>query len=274
MILLKLAATALTAAGIVSAAAGVLARTPPEEPPPVPAPEETKGDPPGLFKASLPPKTKGFRPPDMPKGAVPPVEAVPQPALGQASRPEPGSDPKSRELLVRLEESLPMSFPNDTPLEDVLKYIKQATAGPDGEGIQIYVDPAGLEMVEKTMQSPVRMDLTGIPLRRTLKLVADQLGMGYGVKDGMITFFAPDFQRRNWRELFIVEPGGPFPETTPLQLLVEKAERGEMSDDELQKLNEQLKAIEDVSRRYRSIRNPQRGGMLMPPQQQQAKNPQ
>ena len=36
-----------------------------------------------------------------------------------------------------------MNFPNPTPLEDVLKYIQQATAGPNGEGIPIYVDPVG-----------------------------------------------------------------------------------------------------------------------------------
>ena len=34
-----------------------------------------------------------------------------------------------------------MNFPNPTPLEDVLKYIQQATAGPDSNGIQIYIDP-------------------------------------------------------------------------------------------------------------------------------------
>jgi hypothetical protein len=205
---------------------------------------------------------------------VPPVAVVPQPTSGQASRPEPGTDPKSRALLAKLEEPIPMSFPNDTPLEDVLKYIKQATAGPDDEGIQIYVDPAGLQMADKTMQSPIRMDLTGIPLRRTLKLVADQLQMAYGVKDGMVTFFGFDMRWKPWREYLIVEPSGPFPEPTPLQLLVEKAERGEMPDEELQQLNERLKAIEEASKRYHSIRDPRRGGMLMPPQQQEAKSPQ
>jgi RNA polymerase sigma factor (sigma-70 family) len=258
MILLKLAATALTAAGIVSAAAGVLARTAPEEQPPIPAPAKTEGDPPGLFKPAVTKKNKGFQPPDMPKGAGS------QPALGQVNRPEPGTDPRSRALLAKLEEPITMSFPNDTPLEDVLKYIKQATAGPDGDGIPIYVDPVGLLMVEQTMQAPIRMDLSGVPLRRILKLIADQINMGYGVKDGMITLFAPDFQRKNWRELLIVEPGGPFPETTPLQLLVEKAERGEMSDEELDQLNERLKAIEEASRRYHSIKM-QKGGYMSPP---------
>jgi len=250
MIMLKLAASGLTAVGIVSAAAGVLARTGHDEKPPAPAPPKA-----GLERVNL---TK---------------EAGSQPASGQASRPEPGMDPNSRTLLVKLEEPIVMSFPNDTPLEDVLNYIKSATAGPDGEGLQIYVDPKGLEMVQMTMQSPIRMDLTGVPLRRILKLVADQLDMGYGVKDGMITFFAPDFQRKNWRELLIVEPGGPFPETTPLQLLVERAERGEMSDAELQQLNERLKAIEEASKLYRSIRTPLRG-MGLPLRPEQVKSPQ
>ena len=48
-----------------------------------------------------------------------------------APAPTPGrgpSSPGSRRPIA-------MSFPNPTPLEDVLKYIQQATAGPDGNGI-------------------------------------------------------------------------------------------------------------------------------------------
>ena len=90
-----------------------------------------------------------------------------------------------------------MHFPNETPLEDVLKYIRSATAGPDGEGIAIHVDPAGLERVDKSLKYPVTIDLTGVPLRRTLQLLADQLEMGYGIKDGMVTIIAADFSRQN-----------------------------------------------------------------------------
>ena len=50
-----------------------------------------------------------------------------------------------------------MPFANETPLEDILRYIKTATESPQLQnGIPIYVDPAGLTEAEKTMTSPVR----------------------------------------------------------------------------------------------------------------------
>jgi hypothetical protein len=176
----------------------------------------------------------------------------------------PGSDPRSQALLARLEEPVPLHFPNETPLEEVLKYIRSATAGPDGEWIPIHVDPAGLALADKSLKSPVTIDLTGVPLRRTLQLLADQLDMGYGIKDGVVTIISPDFGRQNWRELLVVERG-PFPDISPLQLMVERAERGELTEGELAKLNEQLKAIEEATKRYHSIRMPPRMQRFMPP---------
>ncbi len=96
-------------------------------------------------------------------------------------------DPKTKGILAKLDEPLSMSFPNETPLEDVLKYIKQATQGPNDTGIPIYVDPVGLQEAEKTMTSPVQLDLEGVPLKTTLRLLLKQLGLTYTVKDGMLT---------------------------------------------------------------------------------------
>ena len=80
-----------------------------------------------------------------------------------------------------------MSFANETPLEDVLKYIKAATQGPNDTGIQIYVDPVGLSEAEKTMTSPVTLDVEGVPLKTTLRLALKQLGLTYAVHDGLLT---------------------------------------------------------------------------------------
>ena len=64
-----------------------------------------------------------------------------------------------------------MSLNVETPLEDVLKYIKKATTSSNYSGIPIYVDPIGLQEVEKSMTSTVRnIDLNGVPLKVTLKL--------------------------------------------------------------------------------------------------------
>src|SRR5215218_8713095 len=83
-----------------------------------------------------------------------------------------------------------MSFANETPLEDVLKYIKSATTGANDNGIPIYVDPVGLQEAEKTMTSPVTLDLEGVPLKTTLRLMLKQLGLTYSVKDGLLTITA------------------------------------------------------------------------------------
>ena len=56
---------------------------------------------------------------------------------------------------------------------------------------------------------------------------------------------------RNWHELMVMES---FPESSPLAVEVERACRGELTADELEKLDEQLKAIEEVTERYQSIR--------------------
>jgi hypothetical protein len=96
-------------------------------------------------------------------------------------------DPKTKSILAKLEEPISMSFANETPLEDVLKYIKSATQGPNDTGIPIYVDPVGLNEAEKTMTSPVTLDLEGVPLKTTLRLLLKQLGLTYTVKDGLLT---------------------------------------------------------------------------------------
>ena len=74
-------------------------------------------------------------------------------------------DEKTKRIIEKLDEPISMSFNEETPLEDVLKYIKQATTTATYQGIPIYVDPIGLSEADKTMTSTVRnMDLEGVPL--------------------------------------------------------------------------------------------------------------
>lgn len=91
---------------------------------------------------------------------------------------------------VALDRPIPMHFPQETPLEDVVKYVSAAAGEPDGRDLPIYVDPVGLQEAEKTMQSPATMALEGVPLRTTLRLLLEQLGMTYGVKDGVVIITA------------------------------------------------------------------------------------
>ncbi len=99
-------------------------------------------------------------------------------------------DEKTKAILSKLNERISMNFPNDTPLSDVQKYIEQSTqdeAAGLPTGIPIYVDPQGLQDADKTMASTVAINLEGIPLRTTLRLLLRQLNLTYTVKDGLLT---------------------------------------------------------------------------------------
>ena len=61
---------------------------------------------------------------------------------GEGTKDGRGNDPKSQAILAKLDKPISMPFNEDTPLEDVLKYIKQATTTLDLPGIPIYVDPS------------------------------------------------------------------------------------------------------------------------------------
>jgi hypothetical protein len=103
------------------------------------------------------------------------------------SGPVEAPDDRSRRLVAELEKPVDMSFSNPTPLEDVIKYIRTATSGPAFPGgVPIYIDPVGLLEAEKTMTSTVSIELSQFPLRTTLRLLLDQLGLKYTVKDGLI----------------------------------------------------------------------------------------
>ena len=56
----------------------------------------------------------------------------------------------------------------------MLNDIRKATAGPDGGGIPIYLDPNGLMEQDCTMESTVVVDLEGAPLRTTLLMATQQ----------------------------------------------------------------------------------------------------
>ncbi|MHB1560674.1 MAG: RNA polymerase sigma factor [Isosphaeraceae bacterium] len=164
-----------------------------------------------------------------------------QPVDGQAEGRDAARDnnPRSLQIMKALEEPVSMSFANETPLGDVLKYIKQATTSPKFSGIPIYVDPVGLQDAERSLQSTIQIDLEGVPLRRTLQLVLTQLGLVYFVQDGVLVITAAD------EEEVSLPPSMVSP--TPLDRMVEKAERGEMSAGEIKELIEVVKLSKQVS---------------------------
>ena len=152
---------------------------------------------------------------------APPSEAIPE------------VDAKTKAILEALKKPVPMSFRNETPLEDVLKYIRERTKGKElPDGLPIYVDPVGLQEAEKTLVSPVQLDLTGVPLRETLRLVLKQLGLVYAVGNGMLTITSPKSEDS----------------TTPILALAQKAELGQLSSNDMKHLVELFRLRAEIQR--------------------------
>jgi hypothetical protein len=103
-----------------------------------------------------------------------------------------GLFPPNARILEALDQPIPMQFPDETSLRDLLAHIKQATATPTSSGIPIYVDPVGLQEAERSLNSTVEIDLEGVPLRTTLRLCLKQLGLMYEVEHGYLRITSED----------------------------------------------------------------------------------
>src|SRR5262249_38624922 len=79
----------------------------------------------------------------------------------------------------KLDELIPFHFPNETPLDVVLKYVRSATSDANFPGIPMYVDPVGLQNAERSLDSTVQIDVDSIPARDGLLLCLKQLGLGF-----------------------------------------------------------------------------------------------
>ncbi|MHC5539942.1 hypothetical protein ACYOEI_17115 [Singulisphaera rosea] len=90
-------------------------------------------------------------------------------------------------VLKALERSVPLPFPNETPIHAVLAHIRSMTRSPElPNGLSIYVEPVALLEVEKTLNSPVHIDLADVPLSDSLRLVLRQLDLDYIVKGRLV----------------------------------------------------------------------------------------
>jgi cyanophycinase len=131
--------------------------------------------------------------------------------------------PATNALMARLEEPVKMPFGNETPLSDVLGYLERATAKPpDDQGIKVLVIPAGLEEVERSLNSTIQVDLEGVPLKTTLRLLLDQLGLACAIRDGRLIIHSRQGIRKLVRNAEAAEPprgalvicgGGRLPES-------------------------------------------------------------
>ena len=102
-----------------------------------------------------------------------------------------------RLLGEKLDEPISMSFANETPLEDVLRYIKQATTTQTFEGIPIYVDPIGLAATERSVSSTVHIDVEGVPLKTSLKTVLNSIGLTYEIDEMVLVVTKKDLRQKH-----------------------------------------------------------------------------
>ena len=111
------------------------------------------------------------------------------------------ASPASQALMARLEEPVRMPFANETPLSDVFAHIERATARrPDEPGIRILVVPEGLAEKERSLNSTIQMDLQGVPLKTSLRLMLDQLGLACAVRDGRLVIHSREGIRKLLRK--------------------------------------------------------------------------
>ena len=162
---------------------------------------------------------------------------------------ESANDPKSQVILAKLEEPVSMPFADETTLEDVLKYIKQATTTEKYAGIPIYVDPIGLQEAEKSLTSTVKyMTLEGVPLRRTLQLLLKQLDLVYGVEDGLLYITSEESED--------VTLGPSMYKASPMALKIRKAERYELTVEEMKEAIEYLRTRHQLLAMEEAADNP------------------
>ena len=130
------------------------------------------------------------------------LEALQEKAEQKAGAPVVSAETKA--ILAKLEARIPMPFANETPLEDVIKYIQQATAGPDQFLIPIYVEPAGLAQAKQSMTSTITLDVENTPLKVTLGRVLEQIHLEFLVKDGVLLISSPELIDRERKELVVI----------------------------------------------------------------------
>ena len=109
------------------------------------------------------------------------------PAAGTGTLEGRGKDAKSQMILAKLDEPISMSFNEDTPLEDVLKYIKQATTTHDLPGhpdLRRSRRPARSREVHDVDRQEHGSRRRAAP--PTLQLLLKQLDLIYFVEDGML----------------------------------------------------------------------------------------
>jgi hypothetical protein len=108
----------------------------------------------------------------------------------------PYRDPTSEPILDFLDEPLALEYPDQAPLEVILKEIRRRSTGVTKlkTGIPIYVDPIGLQEAELSMTSPVTRPQSAVALKLGdhIEQALAPMGLGYTVKYGFLMVTSKD----------------------------------------------------------------------------------
>ena len=90
-----------------------------------------------------------------------------------------------------LEKPMRLSSEEQTGVDGIVASLKQATVGPGGKSVPIYVDPLGLAEAGAIGETVRPIECDGAPAQLTLRLCLAQLGLAYVVRDGLIEVTSP-----------------------------------------------------------------------------------
>jgi hypothetical protein len=159
------------------------------------------------------------------RGAIPPVGGDAQPAVqkvalrsqakGGASEVTVSSDQLSQDAYEKLRKPVNFTFiDNNMSFEGLLYLLRH---DPDMPRVPLYVDPISLKEAGITMRTPVNFVLDGAPFRTTLYLMLRELGLTYGIKDGLIVIASKDVMPKLLEEMPNVPPPSPERKNGTLQ---------------------------------------------------------
>jgi hypothetical protein len=104
--------------------------------------------------------------------------------------------PKTRAVLAMLGQPIRLPLAGPTSLVTFLKSIKAGTAGPTNSSVPIFVDPVGLAEAGTGVQSTVVATTGRRPVKKQLERSLGPLGLGYFVKDGLLTITSAKSAKR------------------------------------------------------------------------------
>lgn len=101
-------------------------------------------------------------------------------------------NPATKATLEALDKPFSLRMTEKSTLDDLLKRIKGDLTTTDDKKVPVYVDPQGLEEAGASFDSPVVIDLEGVPLKLSLRLALKQVDLAYCVRGGVVIISSLD----------------------------------------------------------------------------------